>query len=85
MCGSVRTSSIYCTDTPQEIKTKINKYAYSGGCSTREEHRLHGANLDVDVPIQYLTCFMKDDEQLERISKLKFSLILRNFFQITFV
>ncbi|XP_053993663.1 tryptophan--tRNA ligase, cytoplasmic-like [Hylaeus volcanicus] len=69
MCGSVHTSSIYCTDTPQEIKTKINKYAYSGGCSTREEHRLHGANLDVDVPIQYLTCFMKDDAELERIKK----------------
>ena len=32
-----------------------------------EEHREHGANLDVDVPFQYLQFFLDDDERLEEI------------------
>jgi tryptophanyl-tRNA synthetase len=50
MSSSDPTSSILLTDKPDEIKKKINKYAFSGGGATLEEHKAHGANLDVDVP-----------------------------------
>ncbi|KAG7259702.1 hypothetical protein CRUP_017140 [Coryphaenoides rupestris] len=34
---------------------------------TIEEHRQHGGNPDIDVSFMYLTFFMEDDEQLEKI------------------
>ena len=37
-----------------------------------EEHRKLGADLDVDVPYQYLTFFLDDDEKLEDI-RVKYS------------
>ena len=46
---------------------KINKYAFSGGGQTVEEHRLKGGNCDVDVSFQYLKFFMDDDKRLEEI------------------
>ena len=46
---SDETTAIYVTDTPKQIKTKVNKYAFSGGRDTVEEHRRLGGNLDVDV------------------------------------
>lgn len=54
-------------DTSKQIKDKINKYAFSGGRETLEEHREKGGNPDVDVAYQYLTFFMEDDEELERL------------------
>ena len=67
MSSSVNTSSIYLTDTPKMIKDKINKYAFSGGQDTVELHRKFGGNCDVDVSYQYLTFFLDDDDELERI------------------
>lgn len=32
-----------------------------------EEHRKYGGNPDVDVAFMYLTFFLEDDEQLEKI------------------
>ena len=55
------------TDSPKEVKTKINKYALSGGGMTIEEHREKGGNVEVDVPFQYLTFFLEDDEKLAEI------------------
>eukprot|EP01017_Pseudomicrothorax_dubius_P025514 TRINITY_DN2764_c0_g1_i4.p2 TRINITY_DN2764_c0_g1~~TRINITY_DN2764_c0_g1_i4.p2 ORF type:complete len:109 (+),score=50.01 TRINITY_DN2764_c0_g1_i4:65-391(+) len=46
---------------------KINKYAFSGGGRTIEEHREKGANLDVDIPFIYLSFFLESDERLEEI------------------
>ncbi|OXB71634.1 UNVERIFIED_CONTAM: hypothetical protein H355_011462 [Colinus virginianus] len=69
MSGSVLTSSVYLTDTPEEIKTKINKYAFSGGQATHEEQRTKGANLEIDVPFHYLTFLMEDDEKLRDIGE----------------
>lgn len=69
MSGSVKSSSIYLTDSPKEVKSKIMKYALSGGQQTIEEHRKKGGDLDKDVSYQYLTFFMDDDEELERIGK----------------
>ncbi len=67
MSSSDPTSAIFMSDTKNEVKKKINKYAFSGGRVSVEEHREHGGNADVDVSYQYLTYFMDDDEELERI------------------
>ena len=69
MSASDPNSSIFVTDTPKQIKKKINSYAFSGGCDTAEEHRIKGGNLDVDVPWKFLNFFMEDDDALERIGK----------------
>ena len=44
-----REYSIWTTDSPAEVKKKINKYAFSGGQNTVEEHRKKGGNPDIDV------------------------------------
>lgn len=67
MSASDPNSSIFLTDTDKQIKTKINKYAFSGGGATTEEHKEKGGNCDVDVSYQYLTFFMENDDRLEEI------------------
>lgn len=67
MSASDMNSAIFLTDTPKQIKTKINKHAFSGGQGTVEEHRALGGNTDVDVPYQLLKFFLEDDEELEQI------------------
>jgi tryptophanyl-tRNA synthetase len=54
-------------DTPNQIKNKINKYAFSGGKVSVEEHREQGGNTEVDVAFQYLRFFEEDDAVLENI------------------
>ena len=49
---------------------QINKYAFSGGGATVEEHKEKGGNCAVDVAFQYLTFFMEDDDRLEEIKKV---------------
>ncbi|MBR9699405.1 tryptophan--tRNA ligase [Candidatus Woesearchaeota archaeon] len=60
-------ATIYTTDSPQEVKKKINKYAFSGGKDSLEEHRKHGGNPDIDISYQWLTFFEEDDKKLEKI------------------
>ncbi|CAN8022772.1 unnamed protein product [Ixodes persulcatus] len=67
MSASDPNSSIFLTDTPAQIKNKINKYAFSGGGATVEEHKEKGGNCDVDISYQYLRFFLEDDERLEKI------------------
>jgi tryptophanyl-tRNA synthetase len=68
MSSSDPSSFIALTDTPEEAKKKINKYAFSGGQPTVEEHRKKGGNPDIDVSFQYLMMFFEpDDEKLSRI------------------
>ncbi|KAK3276382.1 hypothetical protein CYMTET_15537 [Cymbomonas tetramitiformis] len=69
MSASDENSCIYVTDTPKQIKTKINKHAFSGGRETIEDHRLYGGNLDVDISWKYLNFFLEDDAELEQIGK----------------
>lgn len=67
MSASDPNSSIFLTDTPNQIKNKINKYAFSGGGGTVEEHKEKGGNCDVDIAYQYLRFFLEDDKRLEEI------------------
>jgi tryptophanyl-tRNA synthetase len=71
MSASSQESSIYMTDTANQIKKKINKYAFSGGQETVEEHRKLGGDPDVDVSYQYLSFFYEDDEELERLAAVR--------------
>ncbi len=60
--------AILTTDSQKEVKKKINKYAFSGGQPTVEEHRKKGGNPDIDVSYQYLKMvFEQDDEKLKQI------------------
>ncbi|MDO8528946.1 MAG: tryptophan--tRNA ligase [Nanoarchaeota archaeon] len=60
--------SIFTTDSPKEVETKIKKYAFSGGRDSIEEHRKKGGNPDIDVSFQYLRMlFEPNDEKLKKI------------------
>jgi len=69
MSASDENSAIFLTDTPQQIKDKITKYAFSGGQSTAEEQRKKGANIEVDVTYQYLKFFYENDEKLKEMGE----------------
>ncbi|KAH9761332.1 Tryptophan--tRNA ligase cytoplasmic [Citrus sinensis] len=69
MSASDPNSALYVTDSAKAIKNKINKYAFSGGQESVELHRKLGANLEVDIPVKYLSFFLEDDAELEHIKK----------------
>jgi len=61
-------TAIYLTDDEKTVKKKINKYAFSGGQATVEEHRKLGGNPAIDVPYQWLSIlFEPDDAKLKNI------------------
>lgn len=68
MSASDENTAIFMTDTAKQIKKKINKYAFSGGKATLEEHRKYGGNPDIDVAYQYLSFFKDDDEYLKKVA-----------------
>jgi tryptophanyl-tRNA synthetase len=68
MSGSEANSAVFLTDTPKQIKNKINKHAFSGGKETMELQRQFGADLSVDVSYEWLTFFLEDDERLAQIT-----------------
>lgn len=67
MSSSVESTSIYVTDDEKTVKKKINKYAFSGGRTTVEEHRKKGGDATIDVSYQYLTFFEPNDKKLKKI------------------
>ena len=68
MSSSDPNSFIALTDNPKTVKNKINKYAFSGGKETLEEHKKLGGNPDIDVSFQYLRMFLEeDDDKLQEI------------------
>ncbi len=67
MSSSNPDKAILMTDTPAQVKKKINKYAFSGGQNTIEEHRKKGGNVEIDVACQWLKYFEEDDKKLEDI------------------
>lgn len=69
MSASDPNSAIFMSDTPNQIKKKINSHAFSGGRETLEEHKRLGGNPDVDVAYTYLSYFLEDDEELADLNK----------------
>jgi tryptophanyl-tRNA synthetase len=68
MSSSDPYSYIALTDDPDTVKTKIMKYAFSGGRDTLEEHRKKGGVPEVDVSYQYLySQFEPDDKKIRQI------------------
>ncbi len=60
-------ATIFTVDDAKTVKKKINKYAFSGGKDTVEEHREHGGNPDIDVSYQWLLFLEEDDKKLKQI------------------
>lgn len=70
MSSSESIKGILAIDSPNEVKKKINKYAFSGGRDTLEEHKAKGGNPDIDVPFQYLRyMFESSDEKLKELEE----------------
>lgn len=67
MSSSDLNSAIFFNDTAKQLKTKVNKHAFSGGRVTVEEHRELGGDTNIDVPYHLLKFFLADDEELEKI------------------
>lgn len=64
----------YCSHLDWKKKQnnlQINKHAFSGGKDTVEEHRKYGGNAEVDVSFMYLTFFLEDDDELEKIKQVR--------------
>lgn len=62
MSSSDPNSSILLTDSAEDVRRKVMNYAFAGTLPGGG-----GANLDIDVPYQYLRFFYEDDEKLEEI------------------
>lgn len=56
---------VKCTESRAFLQ--INKYAFSGGQITVEEHREKGGNTDVDISYKYLVFFLEDDDKLAEV------------------
>ena len=67
MSASIESTAVYTCDDEKTVKNKINKYAFSGGKATIEEHRRDGGNPDIDVSYQWLVFFEEDDAKLKKI------------------
>ena len=60
-------ATIFTTDDEKTVRSKIMKYAFSGGQPTVEEHREKGGNPDIDVSYQWLSFFEESDKKLKDI------------------
>ncbi|ESK94281.1 tryptophanyl-trna synthetase [Moniliophthora roreri MCA 2997] len=69
MSASDPNSSIYMSDTKNQIKNKVNRHGFSGGQETEEEHRRLGGDTEVDVAYQYLSFFLDDDNELVKMGE----------------
>lgn len=70
MSSSKPETAIYLSDDAKTIRTKIYRYAFSGGRATVEEHRKYGGDPSVDVSFQWLYMFLEeDDEKIKRIEE----------------
>lgn len=70
MSSSNADTAIYMSDTPKMVKSKINKYAFSGGQDTLELHRKLGGDPSVDISFQWLYQFFEsDDNKIKKIEE----------------
>ena len=60
MSSSKPETTIFTTDTPEDVKKKITR-AFSGGGATIKEHKEKGGNPDIDVACQYLYQMFEPD------------------------
>jgi tryptophanyl-tRNA synthetase len=67
MSSSHESQAILLTDDAATIKKKVQKYAFSGGRDTVEEHRKYGGNPDIDVSYEWLTFLEEDDTVLAKV------------------
>lgn len=68
MSASKAETAIFLSDSPDAVKAKINRYAFSGGAATIAEHRKSGGNPDIDVSFHWLSIlFEEDDRKMESI------------------
>lgn len=68
MSSSKPETAIYLTDNPETVKSKIMKYAFSGGQETVEKHRKLGGNPEIDVSFHWLNAvFEEDDKKIKKI------------------
>ena len=72
MSASSKTATIFVNDTPEDIATKVKKYAFSGGGETKADHEKYGANLEVDIPYQYLSFMLEGIKKMIDIFFIKF-------------
>jgi tryptophanyl-tRNA synthetase len=63
MSSSQPETAIYLSDNQKTVRSKIMKYAFSGGQDTVEKHRKLGGNPDVDVSFQWLYLLFEPDEK----------------------
>lgn len=68
MSSSDPNSYIALDDSPETVRGKVVKHAFSGGRGSIREHREKGGNPDVDVCFQLLYCMFEDDDR--RIKKI---------------
>jgi tryptophanyl-tRNA synthetase len=62
MSSSAADSAIWLSDSPQAVKKKVNKYAFSGGKDSVEEHRRLGGDPDIDVAYQWMSIYFEPDD-----------------------
>ena len=68
MSSSEPNYAIFVTDSENTVRKKINKYAFSGGRTSIEEHKKFGGDPDIDVSYQWLRImFEPDDSKLKKI------------------
>ena len=68
MSSSDPNYAIFVTDSENTVRKKINKYAFSGGKMSVEEHKKFGGDPDIDVSYQWLRImFEPDDTKLKKI------------------
>ncbi len=68
MSASDPNSYIDPMEDEKSVRKKINKYAFSGGRPTLEEHKKLGGNPDIDVSFQYLRMLLEEnDSELKEI------------------
>ncbi|MCX6749626.1 MAG: tryptophan--tRNA ligase [Candidatus Pacearchaeota archaeon] len=63
-----KNNAIFFTDSPEEIKKKVNK-AFSGGRDTAEEQKKYGANPDIDISCIYLTRLFLDEKEGKKLTE----------------
>jgi tryptophanyl-tRNA synthetase len=69
MSSSENERAILLTDNKKIIIQKINKYAFSGGKKTLEEHKKFGGDTKIDISYQYLYYLFEESE--EKINQIK--------------